>query len=53
MIDTYSIYHPEKEFDMDLMCPFVIRKTKTKIKTMSRDLSYYATFDVCVLNLLS
>ena len=30
---------PEKMLGMDLMCPIVIKKTKRKISTISRDLS--------------
>ena len=42
MIDNYisylqnqlSNYHPEKTVGVDLMCPIVIIKTKTKIKVI-------------------
>ena len=32
----------KKLLDMDLMYPIVIKKTKTRIKTISRDLPSYA-----------
>ena len=33
-ISYTSNYHPEKMLDVDLMCPIVTEKTKTKIKSM-------------------
>ena len=44
MIDTklyllyqLSNYHPKTVLQMDFMCPIVIKKTKAKMKKMSRD----------------
>ena len=50
MIDTYilylqnklSNYYSEKMLDVDMMCPIVVQKTKTKIKAMWNHLSSYA-----------
>ena len=39
-----SIYHPKKMLGMDLVCPFVIKRTRTKIKTMWHDLSSSAPY---------
>ena len=49
MIDIYCVYrisYPittrKKVLDIDLMYKIVIKKTKTKLKTTSRDLPSYA-----------
>ena len=39
-----SNYHQEKVLDIELMCLIVIKKTKTKLKTMSRNLFSCASF---------
>ena len=36
---------PERVLDIDLMCPIVIKKTKTKIKAVPRGLSSYAALN--------
>ena len=41
-----SNYHQEKVLDIELMCLIVIKKTKTKLKTMSRNLFSCASFKV-------
>ena len=41
MIDNYCIYrisYPKKVLDMDVMYPTVVKKSETKMKTMSCDI---------------
>ena len=46
MMDPYLpyqlSYHPEKIVKMDLVCPIVLQRIKTKLKPISNDLSPYA-----------
>ena len=50
MIDTSCIYHisylatQKKIFKMDLICPILIKRVKTKFKPISNNLSPYAAF---------
>ena len=39
-----SSYHPEKVLNLDFMCPIIVKNIKAKVKSMSRDLPFYAAF---------
>ena len=42
--------HPEKILKIDLVCPIVIKKIKTKLKAVPNDLSPYAAFNQVIKN---
>ena len=59
MTDTYCIYHisypttHQKIFDLDLICPVIIKKTKVKLKLKTKFFQRYISLMINKLQPLS